>query len=66
MTEEFNPTEHSVAEVLTYLEEHPEAHDDVIAAEKANKKRAGIVGEKPSGVIFDRDPKTGALVRVSN
>lgn len=66
---EFDPSEHTVAEVLTYLEDHPEDHEDVIAAEKSGKNRAGIVGEsvKVSGVVFDRvGPETGALEIVSN
>lgn len=68
MHEDFNPSEHTVTEVLSYLEDHPDEADAVVTAEKADRNRSGIVGEaqKVTGVVFDRDPETGALKRVSS
>jgi hypothetical protein len=64
---DFNPDDNTVATVMAYIQDHPEEADEVIAAEKAGKNRAGIVGvPAPTGVIFDRvGPETGALQIVS-
>ena len=40
---EFNPSEHTVNEVLTYIAEHPEDRDRVLAAEEADRGRKGIL-----------------------
>lgn len=40
----FDPSAHTVAEVEQFIAENPELRDDVIAAERAGKNRAGIVG----------------------
>lgn len=41
----FVPEEHSVAEVLEHVEEHPDEAPDVVAAERRGKARKTIVGE---------------------
>lgn len=41
---EFDPNEHTVAEVQDYLDAHPEDEERVLAAEAAGKNRSGIVG----------------------
>jgi hypothetical protein len=41
----FDPGEHTVAEVQEYLAAHPGETDAVLAAEKAGKARATLVGE---------------------
>jgi len=40
----FDPGEHTVAEVEEYLAKHPGEVDAVLAAEKAGKARATLVG----------------------
>ena len=40
----FVPAEHTVAEVLEHVEEHPEEAPAVIAAERQTKDRKGVVG----------------------
>ena len=42
--EGFNPSDHTVAEVLAYIAENPDQKDVVIAAEKAGKNRTTVVG----------------------
>lgn len=42
---EFDPGEHTVAEVEAYLAEHPEQTDAVLDKERAGKNRKGLVGE---------------------
>ena len=49
---EFDPAEHTVADVLEYLAAHPDATDALLAAERSGKNRAGIVGAV--------EPSTGA------
>ena len=41
---DYDPSEHTVAEVNDYLAEHPEEADAIYAAEEAGKGRAGILG----------------------
>jgi hypothetical protein len=41
---EFDPGNHTVAEVQDYLDAHPEEEERVLAAEANGKNRAGIVG----------------------
>lgn len=41
--EGFNPSDHTVAEVLAYIAENPDQKDAVIAAEKAGKNRTTVV-----------------------
>lgn len=41
----FDPGEHTVADVQEYLAKHPDQADAVLAAEKAGKARATLVGE---------------------
>lgn len=43
--DQFDPAEHTVPEVLTYIEAHPEQGDAVVAAERAGQNRKGITGE---------------------
>lgn len=42
--EGFNPSDHTVAEVLAYIAENPDQKDAVIAAEKDGKNRTTVVG----------------------
>lgn len=42
--EQFNPGDHTVAEVLAYIEANPDQGDAVVTAEQAGKNRAGITG----------------------
>lgn len=44
-SDEFDPTDHTVNEVLEYLQDHPEDRDRVLAAEEAGRGRKGIVGD---------------------
>jgi hypothetical protein len=39
---EFDPSEHTVAEVQDYLEANPDDADRVLDAERAGKKRVGV------------------------
>src|SRR5262245_18946629 len=39
----YDPGEHTVAEVLAYLDAHPDQHDAVLAAEAAGKGRTTIL-----------------------
>lgn len=41
--EGFDPSAGSVADVLAYVEAHPESKDDVLAAERSGKARKGIL-----------------------
>ena len=41
---EFDPGEHTVAEVEEYLAEHPDEHAKVLAAEAKGKNRTSLVG----------------------
>jgi hypothetical protein len=41
---EFNPGEHSVADVLAYMAAHPERVEAVLDAERAGKNRKSVVG----------------------
>jgi len=43
-SEEFDPSEHTAAEVQEYLDENPDDRDRVLAAEKDGKARKGILG----------------------
>lgn len=43
-TEDYDPSEHTVAEVLAYIDEHPDEADAIYDAEKAGKGRVGILG----------------------
>jgi hypothetical protein len=43
--EEYDPGEHTVAEVNTYLEEHPDETEDVLARERNGRGRKGILEE---------------------
>lgn len=40
----FDPAEHTVAEVVAYLGEHPDASRSILAAERRGKARKGILG----------------------
>lgn len=40
----FDPADHTIDEVLAYIEAHPEQGDAVLAAEAAGKHRAGLLG----------------------
>ena len=42
---QFDPGEHTVADVQAYLEKHPDEYDAVLAAEKAGKNRATLTGD---------------------
>jgi hypothetical protein len=41
---DFDPAEHTVAEVEAYLAEHPDQSDAVLAAEAQGKNRATLTG----------------------
>lgn len=41
--EEFDPADHTVDEVLAYIDEHPDELDDVLAAEEDGKNRVTLV-----------------------
>jgi hypothetical protein len=45
---QFHPSDHGVDEVLTYLAEHPEEAERIIAEEKAGKARVSIIGKPES------------------
>jgi len=45
LEETYDPAEHNVEAVLEYIAEHPEQRDEVLAMERANRGRKGIVGE---------------------
>lgn len=45
----FDPAEHTVPDVLAYIEAHPEQADAVVAAERGGQHRKGIVGDQPEG-----------------
>jgi hypothetical protein len=40
----YDPADHSVKEVLAYIEEHPDDADRVLEAEAAGKNRTSITG----------------------
>jgi hypothetical protein len=42
---QFDPGEHTVADVEAYLAKHPDQRDAVLAAEAAGKARATLVGD---------------------
>lgn len=42
----YDPGEHNVADVISYLAEHPEQADVVLAAERAGKNRSSIIGSE--------------------
>lgn len=41
---QFDPSAHTVAEVLTFIEEHPDTADAVLAAERDGKARKSLIG----------------------
>lgn len=41
----YDPSEHTVNEVKEYLAEHPDEHDQVLAAEAAGRARKGLLEE---------------------
>ena len=43
----FDPAEHTIPEVLAYIEAYPEQADAVVAAERGGQHRKGIVGDQP-------------------
>ena len=45
----FHPKDHTVADVINYLSEHPEHYNRVVAEEKAGANRKGIVGDEGTG-----------------
>lgn len=56
MADVFNPSDHTVPEVTTYLDENPAAAAQVVAQESAGNARKGIVTHRvpeaaPSGVV---------------
>jgi hypothetical protein len=44
VTEEFDPSDHTVAEVQAYLDEHPDETDAVLDRERAGKARTTLIG----------------------
>lgn len=40
----FDPADHTIDEVLAFIEAHPELGDAVLASEAAGKHRAGLLG----------------------
>jgi hypothetical protein len=40
----FDPSQHTVEQVQAFLAEHPEATEQVLAAERAGKNRSGLLG----------------------
>ena len=44
-SEAFDPGDHTVDEVLAYMDENPDQKDAVLKAEKAGKGRKGVTGE---------------------
>ena len=45
LEETYDPAEHNVDAVLEYMDEHPEQRDEVLAMERANRGRKGILGD---------------------
>jgi hypothetical protein len=50
---EFDPSEHTVAEVQAYIEAHPEEVGDILAAEQEGKNRATLVTWLEETLPFD-------------
>ena len=46
LEETYDPAEHNVDAVLEYISEHPEQRDEVLAMERANRGRKGILGDE--------------------
>lgn len=46
LEETYDPAEHNVDAVLEYIAEHPEQKDEVLAMERANRGRKGILGDE--------------------
>jgi hypothetical protein len=42
-TEEFDPTAHTVPEVVEHIEAHPDEADRILAAEEEGKARKGVL-----------------------
>ena len=43
LEETYDPADHTVDEVMEYLEEHPEQKDQVLAIERGRRGRKGIL-----------------------
>ena len=49
LEETYDPAEHNVTAVLEYIDEHPEQRDEVLAMERADRGRKGILGDGVMG-----------------
>lgn len=51
----FDPSEHTVDEVLAHVEEHPDDRDKVVAAEQSGKGRVTLLGALAPPEADDED-----------
>lgn len=52
-TDEFDPTEHTVPEVVEHIEAHPDDISRVLEAEQAGKARKGVLEHEGPGATTD-------------